>query len=69
MYNDFYFYLFFELFLMFLCSMHTHLNQIVKTGIKDTGESTGMVEEADMRNLKMVSLVRMGKSSSHIFHS
>jgi hypothetical protein len=46
--------------------MHTHPNQTVKTGIKDTREITGMVpvEMVDMRNLKMASLVRMGKSNS-----
>ena len=56
---------FFLPFLMFLCSMPTHLNQIVKTGIKDTREITEMVEEvADWRTLRMANLVRMGNSSS-----
>lgn len=47
--------------------MHTHLNQTVKAGIKNTGEIIGMVlveMVVVMRSLKMGSLARMGKSGS-----
>ena len=55
--------------LVFLGSMHTLLNQTLKAGIKDTRESTGMVpEEMEvMKNLKMGSLVRMGKFGSSYY--
>ena len=55
-----------ELFLMFLGSMHTHLNQTAKASIKSIGESTGSPVEMDMTNLKMGSLVRTKKTSSSV---
>ena len=44
----------------YFCSMHLHLNQIVKTGIKDIRETIGMVhvEMLTLRSLKMGNLVR-----------
>ena len=47
--------------------MHIHLNQTVKAGIEGIREiGMVLVEMADMRNLKMESLAKMGKFSSPI---
>lgn len=55
--------------MIFLCSTHTHLNQMVKASIKGTREITVMVpaEMAVMRSLKMGSLAMMWKSGSSLF--
>lgn len=61
-------YLFHWFSLLFIGSMDIHLNLTVRTGIKNTKEIIGMdlVEMAAPRSLKMVRLVKMGKSNRYL---